>query len=126
MFRERYEGIKQSKSRLCFEKDMLRSKLNGADVGNTNHSREFAKKIDENVYEIMKKDMGKNINIKLDATDKKRPAGLMVDKMTPNRRTGQMHAVAIPVPENPLSQDFLKPMIGPQRRGFGQICQGGV
>ena len=35
----------------------------------------------------------------------------MMDKMTPNKRTGQMHAVVIPVPENPLSQDFLKPMM---------------
>ena len=57
-----------------------------ADVSDMNHSREFAKKIDGNVYEIMK-DTRKNMNIKLDATDKTRPAGLMMDKMTPNRRT---------------------------------------
>ena len=96
---------------MCSERDLNRSKLNGADVGDTNHNRQFAKKIDDNVYEIMKKDMRKNMNIKLDATDTKRPAGLMMDKMTPNRRTGQMHAVAIPVPENPLSLDYLKPMM---------------
>lgn len=60
---------------------MLRSKLNGVDVGDTNYSREFAKRIDDNVYEIMKKDIRKNMNIKLDAIDKKRQAGLMMDKM---------------------------------------------
>ena len=48
VFRERYEGMKWSKSRLCFEKDKLTSKLNGADVGGTNNSREFAKKTDDN------------------------------------------------------------------------------
>ena len=42
VFRERYEGIKQSKSRLCFEKDMLRAKLNGCHIGDTNHSHTFA------------------------------------------------------------------------------------
>ena len=41
VLRERYEGIKQSKSRLCYEKDMLRSKLNGADVSDTNHTLIF-------------------------------------------------------------------------------------
>ena len=34
----------------------------------------------------------------LDATERRRPAGLMMDKMTPSKRTGQMHAVVIPVP----------------------------
>ena len=111
IWRERYEGIKQSKSRACFENDMLRAKLNGADVGDTNHSREFAKKIDVATYEVMKDDMRKNMIKHLDATERRRPAGLMMDKMTPNKRTGQMHAVVIPVPENPLSQDFLKPMM---------------
>ena len=106
VFRERYEGIKQSKSRLCFEKDMLRAKLNGCHVGDTNHSHAFAKKIDDSTYNVIKDDMRKNMNKKLDSTQQKRPAGLMMDKMTPNKQTGQMHAVVIPVPENPLSQDF--------------------
>ena len=48
VFRVRYEGIKWSKSRLCFEKDKLTSKLDDADVGGTNNSREFAKKTDHN------------------------------------------------------------------------------
>ena len=111
VFRERYEGIKQSKSRLCFEKDMLRAKLNDCHVGDTNHSHAFAKKIDDSTYNVIKDDMRKNMNKKLDSTQQKRLAGLMMDKMTPNKQTGQMHAVVIPVPENPLSQDFLKPMM---------------
>ena len=104
VFRERYSGIMQHKSRLDFEEDMLRAKMSGADVGDQNHSREFAKKLDGAIYKEMKVNMKESMNTKLAATEKKRPAGLMMDKMTPLRRTGQMHAVAIPVPENPLSQ----------------------
>jgi hypothetical protein len=107
IFRERYAGIKQGKSRMNFEEDMLRAKLNGEDVGDTNHSRFFAKKLDEAIYNEMKAAMNEQMNVKLDATKKKRPAGFMMDKMTPNKRTGQMHAVVIPVPENPLSQVTL-------------------
>ena len=55
-------------------------------------------------YSEMKAQMREEMNAKLDATDNKRPAGLMMDKMTPSKRTGQMHAVVIPVPENPLTQ----------------------
>ena len=42
VFRERYEGIKQSKSRLYFMKHILRAKLYGCHVGDTNNSRAFA------------------------------------------------------------------------------------
>ena len=35
VFREHYQGIKQSKSRLDFEKDMLRAKLCDSDVGDS-------------------------------------------------------------------------------------------
>ena len=104
VFRERYQGIKQRKSRLDFEEDMLRAKLIGTRVGDINHSRKFAKKLDGAIYSEMKQNMKDKMEEKLQATERKRPAGLLMDKMTPNKRTGQMHAVDIPVPENPLSQ----------------------
>ena len=47
----------------------------------------------------------KNMNIVLDATDNKRPAGIVFDKMTPNKRTGQIHGLIFPVPENPLDSN---------------------
>ena len=89
----------------------MRAKLNGCHVGDTNHGHAFANKIDDSTCNVIKDDMRKNMNKKLESTQQKRPAGLMMDKMTPNKQTGQMHAVVIPVPENPLSQDFLKPMM---------------
>ena len=63
VFRNRYQGIKQSKSRLDFEEDMLRAKLNGEDVGDLNHSREFAKKLDGAIYDEMKARMAKNMEL---------------------------------------------------------------
>ena len=111
VFRERYDGIKQGKSRLCFEKDMLRAKLNNCDVGDTNHSDDFARKLDVSIYNVIKDGMKRNMESKLDSTKQRRPVGLLMDKKTPNKQTRQMHAVVIPVPENPLSQDFLKPMM---------------
>ena len=97
----------QSKSRLDFERDILRAKLNGCDVGDLNHSRFFAKQLDNAIHAEMKARMAVKVSAKLDATDQKRPAGLLIDKMTPNKRTGQMHAVVLPVPENPLDQVSL-------------------
>ena len=88
VFRERYNGIKQNKSRLDFEEDMLRAKLCGADVGDINHSREFAKKLDVAIHMELKENMKESMGAELDATGKKRPAGFMMDKMTPRKRTG--------------------------------------
>ena len=107
VFRERYQGIMQSKSLLDFERDILRAKLCGSDVGDVNHSQFFAKKLDVAIYDEMKDRLKKNMNVKLDATDEKRPCGLLMDKMTPNRRTGQMHAAVVAVPENSLAQVSL-------------------
>ena len=89
IFRERYSGIKQRKSKLNFEEDMLRCKMNGVDVGDQNHGRDFATKLDRAVYEEMKSMTKANMRLVLEATDRERPAGLLMDKMTPNRRTGQ-------------------------------------
>ena len=59
VFRERYAGIKQSKSYLDFEEDMLKAKLNGVDVGDLNHSRKFVKKLDDSIYTEIKHNMKK-------------------------------------------------------------------
>ena len=107
VFLERYLGIQQSKSRLDFEEDCLRAKLTGTEIGDQNHSRFFAKKLDGEIYNEMKDRIKDNMNAQLEATGRKRPAGLLMDKMTPNKRTGQMHAVVIPLIENPLTQVTL-------------------
>ena len=58
----------------------------------------------------MKDDLRDAMESKLEATGEKRPVGLFFDKMTPSKETGQIHALIIPVPENPLSQPLLVPV----------------
>ena len=41
----------------------------------------------------------------------KRPVGIVCDKITPNKRTGHITALILPVPENPLSRSFLCPVM---------------
>ena len=38
-----------------------------------------------------------------------RPVGFIMDKMTPSKRTGQVHGIVTPIPENELTEDFLVP-----------------
>ena len=54
----------------------------------------------------MKADLKEALQTKLE----ERPVGLIFDKMTPAKETGQIHAIIIPVPENPLSQSLLVPV----------------
>ena len=110
LFRIRYSDLKQHLPRTAFEDNVLTAKLNGTDVGNINNSRFFAKDIDINLFEVMKDDLKEALETKLEATKEKRPIGLLFDKMTPAKETGQIHAIIIPVPENPLSQPLLVPV----------------
>ena len=47
----------------------------------------------------------------LDATKILRPVGMVADKMTPNKRTGHIIALIIPIPENPLSMTLMTPVM---------------
>ena len=37
--------------------------------------------------------------------------GIVADKITPNKRTGHIIGLIVPVPENPLSGSFLVPVL---------------
>ena len=102
--------MKHHLPRTAFEDNVLTAKLNGADVGNINNSRIFAKDLDRNLFDTMKDDLKEAMETKLEATEEKRPVGLLFDKMTPAKETGQIHALIVPVPENPLSESFLVPV----------------
>ena len=90
---------------------MLTAKLNGTDVGNLNHSEKFAKSLDQAIYETMKDDLKCALEYILPSTNHKRPLGMVMDKMTPSKSTGQIHAIILPVPENSLSQPLLVPLM---------------
>ena len=65
VFRNRYQGIKQSKSRVGFEEDMLRAKLNDEYVGDLNHNRKFSQKLVRAICDEMKANMKESIELKL-------------------------------------------------------------
>lgn len=102
IFRIRYSGLRQHKPMSSFENDLLTAKLNGTDIGDINHNRIFAKDFDTAIYEQMKVDIKKHLNISLEATDQKRPVGMV---MTPSKRTGRIHALIVPENSQKLKID---------------------
>lgn len=106
IFRLKYSGIKQTKPMSTFSDDVLTAKLNGTDVGNINHSPSFVKHIDNSIYETMKDNLSVALETVLPCTNQKRPLGMVMDKMTLAKRTGQVHAIIVP-----LSQSLLVPMM---------------
>ncbi len=104
----------ESLSYLSFEEIILMAQMNKTDVGDVNHSRKFATKIDKNLSAVMREDFKDALQTKLEATGQLRPLGFAMDKITPNKQTGQVDAMITPVPENPLSEDLIVPvMISP-------------
>lgn len=61
--------------------------MNGVDVGDIRHSREFASGISETFYETLKEELNKQANEILLGTGRPSPISLMSDKYSPNRRT---------------------------------------
>ena len=51
------------------------------------------------------------VEIKLEGTGQIRQIGVVSDKITPNKRTGHIIAAIVPVPGNPLSGNFLCPVL---------------
>ena len=51
--------------------------------------------------------MKNNLDASLEASGQKRPDVMVMDKMTPSKRTGKVPALICPVPENHLSQPIL-------------------
>ena len=105
--RVRYTDIKHGNSYLSFEDSVLTASMNGTDTGDINNSRQFAKDLTVNIKEVMDEKLKDAFSAILPATDKKRQVGVVSDKITPNKRTGHIMGVIVPVPENPLSASFL-------------------
>ena len=59
----------------------------------------------------MQSKLAKNLSLSVDGTKEKRPVGIVADKITPNKRTGHIIGLIVPVPENPLSGSFLVPVL---------------
>ena len=76
-----------------------------------NHSRIFARALTKDIAATMDVDLKQALSRKLDCTNQRPPVGMVMDKMTPNKRTGEIHAIIIPVPSNPLSEVMLAPVM---------------
>ena len=109
--RLRYNDIKHGNSFLSFEDTIVTAHLNGTDTGDINNSRQFAKDITENIKEAMDDKLKEAISTPLEGTGRIRQIGVVSDKITPNKRTGHIIAAILPVPENPLSEHFLCPIL---------------
>jgi hypothetical protein len=107
LFRIRYNEIMQGNSYNSFESDILTAKLNKCEVGDVNHSRMFARALTKDIAAIKDIDLKQALSRKLDCTNQRPPVGMVMDTMTPNKRTGQIHAIIVPVPSNPLSDVML-------------------
>ena len=99
-----------SNSYLSFEDSVLVSNLNGLDTGDINNSRQLAKDLTEGINEAMDEKLRDAFSKPLEATEQKRQVGIVSDKITPNKRTGHIMDAILPVPENPLSENFLCPI----------------
>lgn len=111
LFRIRYNEIMHGNSYNSFESDVLTAKLNKCEVGDLNRSSMFAKALTKDIAATMDVNLKEALSQKLDCTNQKPPVGMVMDKMTPNKRIGQIHAILVPVPSNPLSDVMLAPVM---------------
>ena len=111
LFRLRYNGIKQGDSYLNFEQAILTAHLNKVDTGDINNTANFGRDLTKHIKKAMEAKLVENLSNKLQGTGDKRPVGIVADKITPNKRTGHIIGLIVPVPENPLSESFLVPVL---------------
>ena len=111
LFNIRYNGILHGASYLNFEEDVVTAHMNGTDTGDINNGSDFARDLTGDIVSVMKNKIKQSLESTLPSTNKKRPVGLVADKITPNKRTGHISALVVPVPENPLSQPLLNPLM---------------
>ena len=111
LFRLRYNGIKQGDSYLNFDQAVLTAHLNKVDTGDINNGVTFGRDLTKHIKKAMQSKLAKNLSLPVDGTREKRPVGIVADKITPNKRTGHIIGLIVPVPENPLSGSFLVPVL---------------
>ena len=105
--RIRYGGILQYRSYLDFEKDLLLAQLNGTDIGDINHSADFARELTTDIFKIIKNKIIRNIEVPLDSTKQLRPVALIAVKITPTKRTGRIMGLVVATPENQFTKHFI-------------------
>ena len=108
--RQIYENVKNKCSYEKYESDCLVSSLNGEDVGNCNHSFNFAKNIVKEASLVIQERQKSYFKNPLLCTGKLPPVGLSTDKMSPKRHTNHLSAFLTPDVDAPLADSLLKPV----------------
>ena len=81
------------------------------DTGDINNGVTFGRDLTKHIKKAMQSKLSENLSLPVDGTREKRPVGIVADKITPNKRTGHIIGLIVPVPENPLSGSFLVPVL---------------
>ena len=100
VFRIVYTGMKRGSSYSHIVGDLANLHFFKVDIGNINHSKGTIKKIKDSIARSLRKYMRKDLKDELDCTKKARPISELFDKMTHNRRTGQMQLAIAPLLNN--------------------------
>lgn len=105
-----YMNTKNKDSFIKYENDCMQKFVNGEKIGNTNHSKNFAKKLTDDIGTEIKIGLTKHFTTPLKCTGQLPPLAYTTDKMTMKRKTRHISAVITPDPDAPLSGPFMKPV----------------
>ncbi len=105
-----YSNIKERESYAKYSRDIAHRASNGEDLGNINHSEDFAKELTEAMGVQARIELTKHFNSILPCTGELPPVMFASDKMTMKKKTGHIAVVITPDTNAPLSEDFLKPV----------------
>ena len=106
-----YRNVKERNSYIKYERDVANAAALGEEVGNINHSTDFAKNVVEAMGEELKIETIKYFNTKLECTDEFPPMSFAADKMTMKHKTGHIMAGITPDIGQPLSEPLMKPVV---------------
>ncbi|XP_035711126.1 uncharacterized protein LOC118436696 [Folsomia candida] len=82
-----YKSIHTNASQQSYELECAFSSANGLDIGDLNHSRQFAADMTPYFYNIIRSELRLQSESKLDGTGRRSPYSLSYDKYTTNRHT---------------------------------------
>ena len=108
--RQIYSNVKEKATYSKYERDCAQAAMNKEEIGNINHSKDFAKSITNELGTDLKIEVTKYFSTILECTGQLPPVAFSTDKMTMKRQTGHLAAAITPDVNAPLSGSFMKPV----------------
>ena len=94
-----YSDIKRGRPLSDYTENVFIASKNGAKVGDLNHSSYFPDLFRENCAAVLDLRLKTKLQTALICSGQKPPVGIMIDKMTQKKRTGQITAIQTLIPE---------------------------